>query len=216
MGTVDYIGFGASMIRLAINLGLIIAIEIIMWNRNPYITTLLMLISIMICDGIDSILPQLYYGWNWVKGPVTGLCSIDPITGERICPVINSRNSYQLSDKLIDTALLGIVVMLHLVRMQGFVSLFEIVFVILFVYRFIGVALFELTGISSFLVMFPNFALDNIALYLLLEYVFHLPPWILWPIMIVSIIGKIIWEYYLHIISVPMGITKDGAPLPLY
>jgi hypothetical protein len=154
----------------------------------------------MICDGIDSIIPQLKYGWDWVKKPTF---VTDGSTG--VVYECHSEFGYQMSDKMLDTILVAIVIMFHLVRVGGFVTLFEVIFVILFAFRLIGVLIFELTGVAAVLAIFPDFVLTQTWLYILLVYVLKMDGWPLWTIMALSIILKYAQEIGLHVISVPLN-----------
>lgn len=194
-------GFWAGMLRLALNIVAFIIISYWGRNKNPYIVTMWMMISIVLLDGVDSIIPQLKYGWNWVKKP-----SMSSIVGEdpTVLYEVPSHFNYQMNDKIIDTTLLAMVIVLHIQRVGGMVSPFEWILVILFMVRLIGVVLFEITQDSMWLVVFPDFANSNVLLYLILAYGFHMQDAALWIIIAISIPLKYVQEIVLHMQSFHM------------
>lgn len=217
-------GFAAMCIRIAVNVAALIAIEILLKGRNPYLITLIELSVVYVCDAIDSLIPQAKFGWLWVREAVyedaaghkfnalPPTVDDDPLQPGREYPRVTQAslsegivhgpvfpwNAYEESDKVVDTAMSAVVLILHLRRVHGFVSMFEWVFLGLFLYRLIGVILFEVTGKSIFLVYFFNFW-ELMMLYLFLKYVLHVRMWILWVIMIVAFPIKILNEWLLHV-----------------
>jgi len=193
-------GFWSGVLRLALNTMVLIIINVWAKSKDPYIVLILMLGSIILLDGVDSIIPQMKYGWNWVKKPTMSHILGDTDTLYEV----NSHYNYQMSDKIIDTVLVAMVIVLHLLRVGGMVSLFEWVLMTLFVTRLIGVILFETTQDSIWLVVFPDFITTNVLLYLFLVYILHVQGVILWVIMIVSVPLKYAQEIILHVKSFHM------------
>ena len=203
----DWWGFWAGMLRLALNTAVLIIINIWGRNKNPYIVTMWMLASIILFDGVDSIIPQMKYGWNWVKKP-----TISPALGDPdVLYEVPSHYSYQMSDKIIDCTLVAMVIILHILRVGGMVSVFEWILVILFGLRLFGVILFEITQDSIWLVIFPEFITVNVLLYLFLVYVLDIQGVLLWTIMIISIPFKYLQEIILHMKSFHMQGKISGS-----
>ncbi len=167
-----------SLTRILITIGFMLILQLLLVDVDPYIVLFLNLFMIMLLDPLDSIPMRMKYGDEW-----------------------STTSSYQVSDKIGDVILEAIALILHLYRTRDRKDqTFEIIFSGLFIYRLIGVILYSLTDQAIFLVIFPNFFLENVMLYLFLAKIMHLNKAMLWTLIGISIPLKIIQEYIHHMI----------------
>lgn len=152
-----------------------IILQIVLSHADIYVVLFLDLLLIMLLDPLDSLPMRMKYGdeWSWTS-------------------------TYQYLDKVGDILLEFMALILFLSRSEKQDETFAIILTSLFIYRFIGVMLYILTGQSIFLIIFPNFFLENVMLYILLAKMLHLPNPIVWTLVGISIPVKIAAEYIHH------------------
>lgn len=163
-----------SIVRILITTFFLIVVNILLRNVNAYIVLMIDLLLVAVFDFLDFRPMSLRYGTEWG----------------------NSR-TYQVADKINDTVLLFIVLLLHIARVQK-IGGFEILLFLLYLYRLIGVVLVIATKNTKYLILFPNFIMDNVILYLFLKYILQLPNNVVIPIVLLSIPLKVGVEVFLH------------------
>lgn len=132
------------------------------------------LIIVMLFDTIDSIPMQLIYKKK-----------------------LHNNEAYQIYDKIGDMSLYMVVIILHILRVRT-IGAFEIVLLSLYLFRLCGVILAITTHNNHYLILFPNFFLENIILYLFMKYVMKWSNTIIIPVMVISVALKYGYEYLHH------------------
>lgn len=162
------------MIRLISTMTVLIIVNVLLSHINPYILLLIDLIIISVMDLIDSLPLKSKYKES-----------------------LSHSITYQKDDKIIDSLLILAVLILHLLHVQE-IGPFQVIFITLALYRFIGVLLFLVSEDSKYLIFFPNFVCDNIILYLIMRYVFHWEWTAIIIVLTLSVPAKIGYEYIHH------------------
>jgi hypothetical protein len=158
-----------------------------MRDRDPYVVTLVDLLIVWILDPVDSLPVQFILGRTY--------------TGTYV---------YNVGDKIADAILYLFVVMNHIYRV-GKVGAFEMWFLVLYIYRFVGIFIYIITDDPIFLVIFANFVSDTIMIYLFFKYVLHAPGPIVWGFTLLSIPLKVAYEAYHHIYYNPRICGESGC-----
>lgn len=163
-----------TIVRIFTTTFILVVIDLILRNVNPYIITMINIIVVWLFDTMDSIPMRVQYGSNW---------------GLNI--------EYQIYDKYADLILYFVILMLHLIHVRR-IGTFEIVFISLYIFRMIGIVLFLTYRDSIYLVLFPNFFCDNIALYIFLKYVMQVSGTRLAILIAISVPLKVMYEVLHH------------------
>lgn len=164
------------VIRILITIGLMLILYFLLMYVNPRIVLFFYLLLIMLLDPIDSIPMKLKYGSDY-----------------------DNSLRYQIPDKIGDIILEFVALNLYLSRINAYTA-FDAILIGLFLYRLAGVILFTITGKDIVLVIFPNFFLENVMLYILLADILHLDKIVVYILVILSIPVKILYEYIHHMI----------------
>jgi len=118
---------------------------------------------------------------------------------------------YQLIDKFLDTYYLAL---LAIVAWRFRNKLIRNVTVGLFVYRFIGFVLFEITGIRMFLFIFPNIFENFFFFYYIIKTTASYEPKIRYLGVLIFIMmvafPKMLQEYSIHVIQEPLELNLFG------
>ena len=163
-----------SIVRFFCTLFILIVVNIILINVNPYIVLLIDLIIVCLFDSLDSIPLRMKYGSDW---------------GDHM--------TYQVYDKICDMLLYLMVIILHLMRVRH-IGGFEMIFIGLYLFRLIGVVLAIVNKNNVYIILFPNFFMDSVILYLLMKYVFHWSNGVILTVILLSIPLKYAYEYLHH------------------
>lgn len=169
---------GWFLVRIFIALTLILIVNYILRDYNPYVLTLIDLLIVAFSDPIDSWPVRLVEGNEW-----------------------NATYEYAVYDKLTDLFLWGFVITNHLMRV-GIQGAFEVLLIVAWIYRMIGVGLFIASNDGALLVWFPSM-FEVFILYLFLKYLLLLPNAIVIPITTVAVPIKVVYEYWHHVIAYP-------------
>lgn len=161
------------IIRIAISICVAVLMYIILYRSNPYIVLMSNLIAVSILDLVDSVPIQIIHNTH-----------------------LSNNIDYQKYDKITDMIVYLSVILLHLICIRE-ITTFEIVLLSLYLYRLVGVILYTDTGNSIYLVVFANFVVDNVVLYLYIRYVLHTSNR---PLIIASVLIKILYEFVHHVV----------------
>lgn len=151
------------MVRIVTNMFIIVVVDTLLADVNPYIVTMINLIIVWILDPMDSIPMQIVYGKEWCK-----------------------TRDYVTQDKIGDMTIYMFVLIMHMLLVKT-VGAFEIIFIGLYLYRLIGVILNIHTGDDVYLILFPNYFGMNVILYLFLKYVWKVSNTALFVTMAISV-----------------------------
>lgn len=168
-----------AVVRVLVTLIVIVIINVVLRGVNPYIVTMTDLILIWVFDPLDSVPMKKRYGKFYAK-----------------------TFQYQLIDKVADIILEFAVLLIHTMRV-GVLGAFEKVFIFLFVYRLVGTVLYAITRNGGYLVLFANFFMDNVIVYIFLRYVLKLRDEHVITLTLLSVPAKMLYEYVHHVIIVP-------------
>lgn len=117
---------------------------------------------------------------------------------------------YQMIDKLLDMLYLFFFFVVSLYLKNKLVRMFLIV---LFVYRMIGITLFELTDMRMFLFIFPNIFENYFYFYYVIKFIARYEPKLsermIMLTLILMAVPKVLHEYSTHIIQKPI-VMKFG------
>lgn len=166
-----------SAIRILFTIGLMLFLHLMTIDINPRIALFLDLLLIMLFDPLDSIPLRIKYGTDY---------------GET--------SRYQVSDKIGDIFLEFVALELYLWNSIIEGSTFDTILVGLFLYRLVGIILYSLFKKDIILVLFPNFFLENVMLYILLSDILHLDRDLVSTLVAISIPLKVAYEYVHHIL----------------
>lgn len=166
------------IVRIIVSVALMLAFQCIFKHMDAQVILLLDLLIILVLEPVDSIPMKLKHGSQWTM-----------------------TQGYQMLDKAADILLEFVALILYLARTKV-MGIFELVLIALYVYRLIGVSLYLLTGNGMFLVIFPNFFMENVMLYLLLSKVFKMDTTPTSIIVAISVPLKILYEYVHHMVIV--------------
>lgn len=152
---------------------------------------------------IVIVVARLLVPLTMLRWPLFGIFASIALDGYDYSTLYNSAlggDSYQYTDKLLDTYFLGVALYVSR-RWQD--KLAKQTMLWLFGYRTVGVTLFFITGQESLLVIFPNLVLNFFIFYLLFTLLTSARKMVsgrrdLATIILVMLIPKLLNEYYLH------------------